>query len=83
MIGGSTPPLLTKKYKNNENYLEVSKKVVIFVLWKVLINNDTKIFQKKVEINLEVSKKVVIFVSWKVLNNINALVAQLDRATAF
>jgi hypothetical protein len=32
VIGGSTPPLLTKKYKNNENYLEVSKKVVIFVL---------------------------------------------------
>ena len=27
-----TPPSLQKKYKNNENYLEISKIFVIFVL---------------------------------------------------
>ena len=62
--------------------MDIINFIVIFVLWKVL-KNDIKNISKKVEINLEVSKKVVIFVSWKVLNNINALVAQLDRATAF
>jgi hypothetical protein len=49
VIGGSTPPLLTKNTKNNENYLEISKIFCYICIVKVLKNNDTKIFQKKLK----------------------------------